>query len=125
MALRQPVNPAICRLLPLCFCCLQCVIAPRVTLGDGCLPVTLTLDRGLYPRLHRFKVETCAALHRWKLDRSLGKFAHHVLHERETPEFISEPIVEGKRALFTVRQTGPLKWVQSQIDDDRPIYLLR
>src|SRR4051794_37617076 len=85
----------------------------------------LTLYSGFDPCLNRFEIETCAALHRGKLNSSLSKLAYHALHKHKAPEFIGEPIVEGERAALAIGQTGPLERVQPQIDNDRPIHLLR
>jgi hypothetical protein len=53
----------------------------------------------LYMFLNRRHVETRALLHRRKLDESLGRLHYLLLHKREAPELVREPVVVGYHPL--------------------------
>src|SRR6266478_7675511 len=74
------------------------------------------LDGRFDLRLHGFKIEARALLHGWEVDGSLGQFAHHLLHEHETPELVSEPVVVGDRAIvLAVVHAGPLERIETEV----------
>jgi len=76
-------------------------------------------------RFHRLHVEAGALLHEWELDNALRCFCNLLLYEHKTPKLVGEPIVIGERPAFPVRQSRTLIRVQTKIDEDRPIDLLR
>src|SRR5580765_4837158 len=71
----------------------------------------------------RVEVEACSSLHRRVIEEGLDFLAHDLLDENEAPELVFEP-VEVLLAAFlgsTVRPTGTLKGIETQVGDVRHI----
>src|SRR6185437_12753374 len=64
--------------------------------------------------LDGFQVEARTFLHRWKLDRSLGELAHLLLHELESPELVSKPVIECQRPLVAVGQVRAFEGIKAE-----------
>jgi len=71
----------------------------------------LCANRLLDLRLHGFKIEARASLHRRKFDCSLGKLRDLLLHEHRAPEFKRKPVEVPER----FAQTGTFERVKPQI----------
>ena len=75
--------------------------------------------------LDGFQIEARAGLHRWKVDRCLGKLSHDLLDEHETPELEGEPVVIGDRAIVpAVIHASAFIGIEAQIGQDWPVHLL-
>ena len=69
--------------------------------------------------LQRLEVEARARLHGRELDEALGRPGEFLLHIREAPELIHEPVLVKHRVLYP----GSFEGVEAQIGEDRPVHL--
>src|SRR5262245_42622266 len=67
--------------------------------------------------LDSLQIEACPLLHGRKLDRALGELSHLLLNGDKTPKLVSPPIRRKQRLI----EPGAFKWVQAEVDEDRPI----